>query len=108
MKKLLCCAVAAALLSGAASGFAAKSTYTDLDSGFRLITEAAWLKLGGKDFYGLTHKGEGKDTVLNLVCSVPADKVEAAIGEKFTTEQFLQKFKELQLLELNEISPEKV
>lgn len=108
MKKLLCCAVAAALLSGSASGFAAKSTYTDLDSGFRLKTEAPWLKLGGKDFYGLTHKGEGKDMVLNLVCSVPADKVEAAIGEKFTTEQFFQKFKELQLLERNEISPEKV
>lgn len=108
MKKLLCCAVAAALLSGAVSGFAAKNTYTDLDSGFRLETEAAWMKLGGKDFYGLVQKGEGKDTVLNLICSVPADKVEAVTGEKFTTKQFLQKIKELQLLERNEISPEKV
>ena len=107
MKKLLCCAVTAALLAGAGSGFAAKSTYTDSDSGFRLTTEETWMKFGGKDFYGLSQKKEKQEADFSVVCAIPADKVEAATGEKFTTDIFLQKFKELQLLERNEISPEK-
>ena len=108
MNKVLCASISALLLSGSISAFAATTTYTDLDSGFKLKSQTSWMEIGGKRFYGLANKPDHKETSLNIVCAYTAKEVEEATGKKFTTEEFLRKFKDLQVLERNGLSPDKV
>lgn len=108
MNKVLCASISALLLSGSISAFAATTTYTDLDSGFKLKSQTSWMEIGGKSFYGLANKPDHKETSLNIVCAYTAKEVEEATGKKFTTEEFLRKFKDLQVLERNGLSPDKV
>ncbi len=108
MKKFLASSVTALLLSGCISAFAAAVTYTDPDSGFKLKTQPAWMKIGGKSFYGLAGKPDQKDSSLNVICAYTAEEIREATGKKFTTEEFREKYKDLQLLERNGLAPDKV
>ncbi|MBQ9635067.1 MAG: hypothetical protein IJV12_02515 [Acidaminococcaceae bacterium] len=108
MKKMLAAVAATLLLSGSISGFAVTNTYTDLDSGFRLKAQPAWMEIGGKDFYGLANKPDKKEVSLNLICAFTAKQIEEATDEKFSTNEFKQKYKDLQVLERNGVSPDKV
>ena len=108
MGKILTASVSALLLLGSLSAFAATNTYTDPDSGFKLKAQPSWMEIGGKNFYGLANKPDKKETSLNVICAFTAKEVEEATGEKFSTEEFLKKYKDLQVLERNELSPDKV
>lgn len=108
MGKILTASVSALLLLGSLSAFAATNTYTDPDSGFKLKSHPSWMEIGGKNFYGLANKPDKKETSLNVICAFTAKEVEEATGEKFSTEEFLKKYKDLQVLERNELSPDKV
>ena len=108
MGKILTASVSALLLFGSLSAFAATNTYTDPDSGFKLKSHPSWMEIGGKNFYGLANKPDKKETSLNVICAFTAKEVEEATGEKFSTEEFLKKYKDLQVLERNELSPDKV
>ena len=108
MGKILTASVSALLLLGSLSAFAATNTYTDPDSGFKLKSQPSWMEIGGKNFYGLANKPNKKETSLNVICAFTAKEVEEATGEKFSTEEFLKKYKDLQVLERNELSPDKV
>ena len=108
MKRFLVTSATALLLSGSISVFAAANTYTDPDSGFRLKTQASWMEIGGKNFYGLASKPDKKDSSLNMVCAYSAKEVQEATGKRFTTDEFRKKYKDLQLLERNGLSPDKV
>ena len=108
MGKILTASVSALLLLGSLSAFAATNTYTDPDSGFKLKSQPSWMEIGGKNFYGLANKPDKKETSLNVICAFTAKEVEEATGEKFSTEEFLKKYKDLQVLERNELSPDKV
>ena len=108
MVKTLSASLASFLLFGCISVFAASNTYTDLDSGFKLKSQPSWMEIGGKNFYGLANKPDKKDTSVNLICAFTAKEIEEETGKKFTTAEFLQKFKDLQVLERNGISPDKV
>ena len=108
MGKILTASVSALLLLGSLSAFAKTITYTDPDSGFKLKSQPSWLEIGGKNFYGLANKPDKKEASLNVICAFTAKEVEEATGEKFSTEEFLRKYKDLQVLERNELSPDKV
>ena len=108
MKKVLCASITAFLLSGSIYAFAATNVYTDLDSGFKLKTQPSWMEICGKNFYGLANKPDKKDTSLNLVCAFTAKEIQEVTGKKFTTEEFRKKYKDLQVLERNGLSPDKV
>lgn len=108
MNKVLCASVTALLLTGSISVFAATATYTDLDSGFKLKSQPAWMEIGGKGFYGTADIPHKKELSVNIVSAYTAKEVEEATGKKFTTEEFLRKFKDLQVLERNGLSPDKV
>ena len=108
MKKFIASSITALLLSGSISAFAATAIYTDLDSGFKLKSQPSWMEIGSKNFYGLANKPDKKETSVNIVCAYTAKEVEEATGKKFTTEEFLRKFKDLQVLERNGLSPDKV
>ena len=108
MGKILTASVSALLLLGSLSAFAKTITYTDPDSGFKLKSQPSWMKIGGKNFYGLANKPDKKEVSLNVICAFTAKEVEEATGEKFSTEEFLRKYKDLQVLERNELSPDKV
>ena len=108
MGKILTASVSALLLLGSLSAFAATNTYTDPDSGFKLKAQPSWMEIGGKNFYGLANKPDKKETSLNVICAFTAKEVEEATGKKFSTEQFLSKYKDLQVLERNNLSPDKV
>ena len=108
MDKILTASVSALLLLGSLSAFAATNTYTDPDSGFKLKSQPSWMEIGGKNFYGLANKPDKKEASLNVICAFTAKEVEEATGEKFSTEEFLRKHKDLQVLERNELSPDKV
>ena len=108
MKQLFSTAFAALLLIGSTGAFAAVNTYTDLDSGFRLKAQPSWMEIGGKNFYGIANKPDKKEASVNLVCAFTAKEVEEETGKKFSTEEFMRKFKDLQVLERNGISPDKV
>ena len=108
MGKILTASVSALLLLGSLSAFAKTITYTDPDSGFKLKSQPSWMEIGGKNFYGLANKPDKKETSLNVICAFTAKEVEEATGEKFSTEEFLRKYKDLQVLERNELSPDKV
>ena len=66
------------------------------------------MEIGGKNFYGLANKPDKKETSLNVICAFTAKEVEEATGKKFSTEEFLSKYKDLQVLERNNLSPDKV
>lgn len=108
MNKFFSVSLAAILLAGSFTAFAAANTYADMDSGFKLKSQPSWMEIGGKNFYGLANKPDKKETSVNLVCAFTAKEVEEATGKKFTTEEFLKKFKDLQVLERNGLSPDKV
>ena len=108
MGKILTASVSALLLLGSLSAFAATNTYTDADSGFKLKAKPYWMEIGGKNFYGLANKTDKKETSLNVICAFTAKEVEEATGKKFSTEEFLSKYKDLQVLERNNLSPDKV
>lgn len=108
MKRMLCAAVMAVLLAGPIPASAAVNTYTDADSGFKLKTQAAWMEIGGKDFYGVVGKPDKQETSLNIVRAIPAAQVETATGIKFTTADFLKKFADLQVLERYQINTDKI
>ena len=48
MNKVLCASISALLMTGSLSAFAAAATYTDLDSGFALKSQPAWMEIGGR------------------------------------------------------------
>ena len=108
MGRILTASVSSLLLLGSLSAFAATNTYTDADSGFKLKSQPSWMEIGGKNFYGLANKPDKKEASLNVICAFTAKEVEEATGEKFSTEEFLRKYKDLQVLERNELSPDKV
>ena len=108
MGKIVTASVSALLILGCFSAFAAANTYTDMDSGFKLKSQPSWMEIGGKNFYGLANKPDKKEVSLNVICTFTAKEVEDATGKKFSTEEFLSKYKDLQILESNEISPDKV
>ena len=108
MGKILTASVSALLLLGSLSAFAATNTYTDMDSGFKLKSQPSWMEIGGKNFYGLANKPDKKEVSLNVICAYTAKEVEEVTGKKFSTEEFIRKFKDLQVLERNELSPDKV
>ena len=108
MGKIVTASVSALLILGCFSAFAAANTYTDMDSGFKLKSQPSWMEIGGKNFYGLANKPDKKEVSLNVICAFTAKEVEDATGKKFSTEEFLSKYKDLQVLERNEISPDKV
>ena len=108
MSKVLCASIAALLITGSLSAFAAANTYTDLDSGFKLKSQPSWMEIGGRNFYGLANKPEKKETALNIICAYTAKEVEESTGKKFSTDEFLKKYKDLQVLERNGLSPDKV
>ncbi len=108
MGKILTASVSALLLLGSFSAFAATNTYTDMDSGFKLKSQPSWMEISGKNFYGLANKPDKKEVSLNVICAFTAKEVKDATGEKFSTEEFLSKYKDLQVLERNELTPDKV
>ena len=108
MKKFFVSSAAALLLSSSISVFAATNTYTDFDSGFTLKTQPSWMEIGGKNFYGLANKPVNNEASLNLIRAFTAKEVQEAIGKKFTTDEFRKKYKDLQVLERNGLSPDKV
>ena len=108
MNKVLCASITALLLTGNLSVFSAANTYTNLDSGFKLRTQPAWMEIGGRNFYGLANKPNKNETSLNIICAYTAKEVEEATGKKFSTDEFLKKYKDLQVLERNGLSPDKV
>ena len=108
MNKVLCASISALLMTGSLSAFAAATTYTDLDSGFELKSQPAWMEIGGRSFYGLANKPDKNETALNIICAYTAKEVEEATGKKFSTDEFLKKYKDLQVLERNGLSPDKV
>ena len=108
MGRILTASVSSLLLLGSLSAFAKTITYTDPDSGFKLKSQPSWMEIGGKNFYGLANKPDKKEASLNVICAFTAKEVEEATGEKFSTEEFLSKYKDLQVLERNELSPDKV
>ena len=108
MGKILTASVSALLLLGSLSAFAKTITYTDPDSGFKLKSQPSWMEIGGKNFYGLANKPDKKEASLNVICAFTAKEVEEATGKKFSTEEFLSKYKDLQVLERNNLSPDKV
>jgi hypothetical protein len=108
MSKVLCASITALLIAGNLSAFAVANTYTDLDSGFKSKSQPAWMEIGGRNFYGLANKPDNKDTALNIICAYTAKEVEEATGKKFSTDEFLKKYKDLQVLERNGLSPDKV
>ena len=108
MNKVLCASISAFLITGSLSAFAAATTYTDLDSGFALKSQPAWMEIGGRSFYGLANKPDKNETALNIICAYTAKEVEEATGKKFSTDEFLKKYKDLQVLERNGLSPDKV
>jgi hypothetical protein len=108
MSKVLCASITALLITGNLSAFAVANTYTDWDSGFKLKSQPAWMEIGGRNFYGLANRPDYEDTVLNIICAYTAKEVEEATGKKFSTDEFLKKYKDLQVLERNELSPDKV
>ena len=108
MSKILCASVTALLITGSLSAFSAANTYTDLDSGFKLKSQPAWMEIGGRNFYGLANKPDKNETSLNVICAYTAKEVEEATGKKFSTDEFLKKYKDLQVLERNGLSPDKV
>ena len=108
MNKVLCASISALLMTGSLSAFAAAATYTDLDSGFALKSQPAWMEIGGRSFYGLANKPDKNETALNIICAYTAKEVEEATGKKFSTDEFLKKYKDLQVLERNGLSPDKV
>ena len=108
MNKVLCASISALLMTGSLSVFAAATTYTDLDSGFELKSQPAWMEIGGRSFYGLANKPDKNETALNIICAYTAKEVEEATGKKFSTDEFLKKYKDLQVLERNGLSPDKV
>ena len=108
MNKVLCASITALLITGSLSAFAAANTYTDLDSGFKLKSQPAWMEIGGKSFYGLANKPDKNETALNIICAYTAKEVEETTGKKFSTDEFLKKYKDLQVLERNGLSPDKV
>ena len=105
MNKVLCASISALLMTGSLSVFAAATTYTDLDSGFELKSQPAWMEIGGRSFYGLANKPDKNETALNIICAYTAKEVEEATGKKFSTDEFLKKYKDLQVLERNGLSP---
>ena len=107
MKRILSASVVVLLLTGSVSSFAAPTTYTDLNSGFKLKAHPSWMEIGGKNFFGLSDKPEKKEAALNLVCAFTAKEIKNATGKKFTTEEFISKYKDLQVLERNGLSPDK-
>lgn len=108
MNKVLCASITALLITGSLSAFAAANTYTDLDSGFKLKSQPAWMEIGGRNFYGLANKPDKNETALNIICAYTAKEVEESTGKKFSTDEFLKKYKDLQVLERNGLSPDKV
>ena len=108
MGKIITASVSALLLLGSLSAFAATNTYTDADSGFKLKSQPSWMEIGGKNFYGLANKPDKKEVSLNVICAYTAKEVEEVTGKKFSTEEFIRKFKDLQVLERNELSPDKI
>ena len=108
MKMVLAASLAVLLLTGNASSLAATTTYTDTDSGFKLKAHPSWMEICGKNFYGLADKPDKKEAALNLVCAFTAKEIEKSTGKKFTTREFLSKYKDLQVLERNGIPPGKV
>lgn len=108
MNKVLCASITAILMSGSLSAYTSATIYTDLDSGFKLKSQPSWMEIGGKNFYGLANKPDKKEASLNVICAFTAKEVEESTGEKFSTEEFLSKYKDLQVLERNELSPDKV
>ena len=108
MSKVLCASITALLITGNLSAFAAANTYTDVDSGFKLKSQPAWMEIGGRNFYGLANKPDKNETALNIICAYTAKEVEEATGKKFSTDEFLKKYKDLQVLERNGLSPDKV
>ena len=108
MNRFLSASVTTFLLAASVSTFAAVNTYTDLDSGFTVKSQPSWMEIGGKNFYGLANKPDKKDSSVNLVCAFTAKEVEEATGKKFTTGEFNKKFKDMQVLERNNLSPDKV
>ena len=107
MKSILAAAAAVLMLTGSVSSFAAAITYTDLNSGFKLKAQPSWMEIGGKNFFGLANKPDKKEAALNLVCAFTAKDIEKASGKKFTTKEFISKYKDLQILERNGLSPDK-
>ena len=108
MNKFLVSSVTALLLAGSVSALASAGAYTDPESGFKLKTQPSWMQICGKSFYGLASKPDKKDSSLNLVCAFTAKEVQEATGKRFTTEEFRKKYKDLQVLERNSLSPDKV
>ncbi len=108
MNKALRVSITALLVTGSLSAFAATNTYTDPDSGFKLKSQPSWMEIGGKNFYGLANKPDKKEASLNVIYAFTAKEVEEATGKKFSTEEFLSKYKDLQILERNNLSPDKV
>jgi len=109
MKNLIASSLLAILISGNITAFAGTDIYTDKDSGFMVKARPSWMEMGGKSFYGYADKPDKNKTSLNLICAFTAKEVEEASGlEKFTTSEFMKKYKDLQVLERNGISPEKV
>lgn len=96
------------VLNCAFPAFAATAIYTDTDSGFKLKSQPSWMEIGGKNFYGLANKPDKKEASLNVICAYTAKEVEEATGQKFSTDEFLKKYTDLQVLERNGLSPDKV
>ena len=97
MNKVLCASISALLMTGSLSVFAAATTYTDLDSGFELKSQPAWMEIGGRSFYGLANKPDKNETALNIICAYTAKEVEEATGKKFSTDEFLKKSKNIKI-----------
>ena len=108
MNKVLCASITAILMTGSLSAYTSATIYTDLDSGFKLKSQPSWMEIGGKNFYGLANKPDKNEASLNVICAFTTKEVEESTGEKFSTEEFLSKYKDLQVLERNELSPDKV
>lgn len=93
MNKVLCASISAFLITGSLSAFAAATTYTDLDSGFALKSQPAWMEIGGRSFYGLANKPEKNETALNIICSYTAKEVEEATGKNSQQMNFSKNIK---------------
>lgn len=66
------------------------------------------MQLVGKDFYGIATETASKATDYNVVFAFPAEEVEKATGNKFSTADFMKNYKKLQVMERCGISPGKV
>ena len=51
MNKFFSASLAALLLAGSFTAFAAANTYADMDSGFKLKSQPSWMEIGGKNFF---------------------------------------------------------